>query len=73
MLPGALVMGIMMPISGNLFDKIGAKTIVIPGLIILAISSYELATAINMNSSKESIIFINCIRSVGIGLSYDAN
>ncbi|MBV7273219.1 DHA2 family efflux MFS transporter permease subunit [Clostridium thailandense] len=69
MLPGALVMGIMMPISGNLFDKIGAKALVVPGLIILAISSYELGTAINMNSSKETIIFINCIRSVGIGLS----
>ena len=69
MLPGALVMGVMMPISGNLFDKIGAKALVIPGLIILAASSYELSTAINMNSSKGTIIFINCIRSVGIGLS----
>ena len=69
MLPGALVMGVMMPISGNLFDKIGAKALVIPGLIILAVSSYELSTAINMNSSKGTIIFINCIRSVGIGLS----
>lgn len=69
MLPGALVMGVMMPISGTLFDKVGVKTVVIPGLIILAISSYELATAINMNSSKETIIFINCMRSIGIGLS----
>lgn len=69
MLPGALVMGIMMPISGNIFDKIGAKTIVIPGLIILAASSYKLSTAISMNSSKETIILINCIRSVGIGLT----
>ncbi|WML37355.1 DHA2 family efflux MFS transporter permease subunit [Clostridium sp. OS1-26] len=69
MLPGAVVMGIMMPISGSLFDKLGAKTIVIPGLVILAISSYKLGTAINMNSSKEMIILINCIRSVGIGLS----
>jgi len=69
MLPGALVMGVMMPISGNLFDKIGAKALVIPGLLILTVSSYDLSTAINMNSSKGTIIFINCIRSVGIGLS----
>jgi EmrB/QacA subfamily drug resistance transporter len=69
LLPSALVMGVMMPISGNLFDKIGAKALVIPGLLILAVSSYELSTAINMNSSKGTIIFINCIRSVGIGLS----
>lgn len=69
MLPGALVMGVMMPLSGNLMNKVGVKALVIPGLVILAGASYELAMAINMNSSKESIIILNCIRSVGIGLS----
>lgn len=69
MLPGALVMGVMMPVSGNLLSKVGVKPLVIPGLTILALSSYELSTAINMNSSKETVMFINCIRSIGIGLS----
>lgn len=68
MLPSALVMGALMPVSGSLFDKFGAKPIVIPGLIILAISSFELATGINMNSSKESIVIISCIRAVGLGI-----
>lgn len=69
MLPSALVMGILMPVSGNLFDKFGAKPLVIPGLIILGISSYELANAINMNSSKSYIILITCIRGIGLGLA----
>lgn len=69
MLPGAVVMGIMMPISGSLFDKIGAKAIVIPGLILVGVSSFGLANAISMNSSKETIILINCVRSIGLGLS----
>lgn len=69
MLPSALVMGVLMPISGNLFDRFGAKPLVIPGLIILGISSYELASVINMNSSKEYITLITCIRSVGLGLT----
>jgi EmrB/QacA subfamily drug resistance transporter len=69
MLPSALVMGILMPVSGNLFDKIGAKPLVIPGLIILGVTSYELANAINMNSSKGSIILITCIRGIGLGLA----
>ncbi len=69
MLPSALVVGVLMPISGSLFDKFGAKPVVIPGLIILAISSLELSSAINMNSSKEHIIFITCLRSVGMGLA----
>jgi len=69
MLPSALVMGILMPISGSLFDKFGAKPLVISGLIILGISSYELANAVNMYSSKADIILITCIRSIGLGLS----
>lgn len=69
MLPSAVVMGFLMPVSGNLFDKFGAKPLVIPGLIILGISSYELANTINMNSSKEYIILITCIRGVGLGLA----
>ncbi|SFC41227.1 DHA2 family efflux MFS transporter permease subunit [Clostridium uliginosum] len=69
MLPSALVVGVMMPISGSAFDKVGAKPLVIPGLIILAISSYALANGINMNSSKEYIIVITCMRSIGLGLA----
>ncbi|MFL0194767.1 DHA2 family efflux MFS transporter permease subunit [Clostridium sp. WILCCON 0269] len=69
MLPAAILTGILMPISGTLFDKIGAKPIVIPGIIILAISSYHISTLINMNSSREMITLILCVRAVGIGLA----
>ncbi|MCH3965826.1 MAG: DHA2 family efflux MFS transporter permease subunit [Clostridium sp.] len=69
MFPAAIVVGILMPISGTLFDKIGAKPIVIPGLVILAISSYILSTSISMNSTREFITMILCVRSVGLGLA----
>ncbi|AJG98252.1 MFS transporter [Clostridium beijerinckii] len=69
MLPSAVVMAILMPISGGLFDRIGAKPLVIPGLIILGISSYEFAEIMNTSSSKEAIILVTCIRSVGMGLA----
>jgi hypothetical protein len=52
-----------------MFDKMGAKPLVIPGLTILGISSYELAHTINMNTSKEYIILVTCIRSIGLGLA----
>ncbi|MBV7273933.1 DHA2 family efflux MFS transporter permease subunit [Clostridium thailandense] len=69
MLPSALVMGALMPVSGRLFDKFGAKPIVIPGLIILAAASFELSKVINMNSSKEFIILVSCIRAIGLGIA----
>ncbi|MBM7644199.1 EmrB/QacA subfamily drug resistance transporter [Scopulibacillus daqui] len=41
MLPGAIIMGIMSPITGMLFDKVGARPLAIVGLIITAITTYQ--------------------------------
>ncbi|WP_042345327.1 DHA2 family efflux MFS transporter permease subunit [Bacillus massiliigorillae] len=40
MLPGALVMGIMSPITGKLFDKFGARILALIGILITIITSY---------------------------------
>lgn len=66
--PSAIVTGIMMPISGKLVDKISAKTIILPGLIILVLSSYKLAQ-INLNTSTDIINWLLIIRGLGFGLT----
>src|SRR5699024_6016490 len=43
MLPGALVMSIMSPITGRLFDKYGGKVLAIIGLSIMVITSFMLS------------------------------
>ena len=43
LMPGALVMGFMNPITGILFDKYGARTLAITGLIILTLGTFGLA------------------------------
>ncbi len=67
--PSAIAVGFMMPISGALFDKIGAKPIVLPGMLILAIASYLLVGRINMDSSANSIKWMLAFRGLGLGLS----
>ena len=67
MFPSAIATGILMPISGGLFDKIGAKPIVIPGLIILFMTSWNLSF-LNMSTSKEAVTFLLVLRGVGMGL-----
>ncbi|WP_201006980.1 DHA2 family efflux MFS transporter permease subunit [Paenibacillus glycanilyticus] len=41
LLPGAILMGIMSPITGMIFDKVGARWLAVTGLIITVYSSYE--------------------------------
>ena len=65
--PSAIASGIMMPISGALFDKFGAKPVTIPGLIILAVTSYELSF-LSMDMTRETITIIATIRGLAMGL-----
>lgn len=41
LLPGAILMGIMSPITGIIFDKIGARWLAIAGLIITVVTTWE--------------------------------
>lgn len=68
LLPASLVTGFMMPISGFLFDKIGAKLIGFIGVSILAVFTLQFHY-LNVNTSKEHIIFIMMVRSFGMGLA----
>ncbi|ODA39468.1 DHA2 family efflux MFS transporter permease subunit [Desulfosporosinus sp. BG] len=68
MFPSAVATGITMPIGGRLFDKFGAKPVVLPGLILLAITTFQL-TNITLSTDPHTIMIIYMLRGVGIGLA----
>ena len=67
MLPGALIMALMSPITGRLFDKFGPKVLAITGLTIMTVTTY-LLSILNVDSSVPYIVFIFSIRMFGIAL-----
>lgn len=67
MLPGALVMGIMSPITGKLFDKFGPKVLAITGLSIMTISTYML-TILELDTSYAYIVGVYTIRMFGMSM-----
>lgn len=66
--PGAVATGITMPIGGRIFDKFGAKPVVIPGLIILTMTTYALSK-ITMDTSARTIMHLVLLRGVGMGFA----
>lgn len=68
LLPSAIGTAVIMPISGKLFDKVGAKIPGIIGLTVMLLSSYQLAY-INQNTSKLFIEIIMTIRGMGFALA----
>ncbi|PLT29000.1 DHA2 family efflux MFS transporter permease subunit [Peribacillus deserti] len=67
MLPGALVMLVMSPVSGILFDKVGPRPLAIVGLFITVVTTYEF-TQFTMGTSYNTILAIYVIRSFGMSL-----
>jgi len=67
MLPGALVMGIMSPITGKLFDKFGPRTLAVIGFIITAVTTYMMTT-FDIDTTYTFIITLYCVRMLGISM-----
>lgn len=67
MLPGAIVMGIMSPITGRLFDKYGAKALAIIGLSILVVTTY-LLSFLTMEDSYFYLMTLYTTRMFGMSL-----
>jgi EmrB/QacA subfamily drug resistance transporter len=66
--PSAMASGLMMPVSGAIFDKFGAKVVTVPGLIILGFATYKMSQ-FNMNTPLAYISIIATIRGIGLGLA----
>ncbi|HEV7465362.1 MAG TPA: DHA2 family efflux MFS transporter permease subunit, partial [Candidatus Dormibacteraeota bacterium] len=64
----ALITGMMMPISGQLYDRIGPRWPATIGLLLMAYGTY-LIHGITLATSKGQIVLWMSIRSVGMGLS----
>ncbi len=67
MLPGGLIQGILSPIVGRVYDKVGPRPVVIPGAILLAGGQWLLAT-IDENSTVTTIIVLHVIFCIGMAL-----
>jgi len=67
LMPQALCAGIGMPISGRLFDKIGARPLAFAGLTVISISLFILS-GISVDTSLWVIIL--CIGIMGLGMGF---
>lgn len=68
LLPGAIVMGIMSPITGMLFDKFGARKLAVPGLAIVAITTFVF-TNLTTETPFAFLSAIYAIRMLGLAMA----
>lgn len=67
MLPGAILMAIMSPVTGRLFDKYGARILAAIGLTVTVITTY-LFSRLTADTGFYHIMFLYTIRMFGMSL-----
>jgi EmrB/QacA subfamily drug resistance transporter len=67
LLPGALVMGIMSPITGAIFDKVGARWLAVIGLAITTFTTYELGH-LTVETTYNHMLMLYTLRMFGMSM-----
>ncbi|GMA57366.1 hypothetical protein GCM10025858_18690 [Alicyclobacillus sacchari] len=67
MLPGAILMGVMAPVSGAVFDRIGARPLAVLGLAITTVATYEF-TKLNAQTTYGHVMLLYTLRMFGMSM-----
>ena len=69
LLPQALASMVGVVVGGRFVDRIGVRAVVIPGLVLLTISTW-LLTSLSLTTAYGSLQWILILRGLGFGLSF---
>lgn len=67
LLPGALIMGFMNPITGRIFDKFGAKWLAVTGLILISVTTF-MFTNLTPQTTFTYLAVVNAVRMLGVAM-----
>ncbi|OZU87146.1 MFS transporter [Virgibacillus indicus] len=67
LMPGAVIMGLMNPVTGRLFDKFGARWLSIIGISILVVTTFMFAV-FTPDTTFMYIAVVNAFRMLGIAM-----
>jgi EmrB/QacA subfamily drug resistance transporter len=68
LLPQALVMAVLMPISGRVYDRIGPRWPAASGLAILAVGTYAMHT-MTIDTSRSQVMWLLVLQGAGLGIT----
>ncbi len=70
LLPGGVLMGVMAPIVGRLFDRFGPTPLVIPGMLIAAAVLWTMALTFGQTTPVWWIVTVYLALNLGLGLVF---
>ncbi|WP_066187106.1 MULTISPECIES: MDR family MFS transporter [Gracilibacillus] len=67
LLPGAVLMGLMNPVTGRLFDKFGGKWLAISGLALISVTTF-MFSVLTPETTWLYIALVNAARMLGVAM-----
>lgn len=67
LLPGAVIMGLMSPVTGRLFDRFGGKWLAVLGFVLLTVTSLLFAR-LSTDTTFAYLAAVNAVRMVGAAM-----
>ncbi|WP_040208879.1 DHA2 family efflux MFS transporter permease subunit [Neobacillus jeddahensis] len=67
LMPGAILMAFMSPVTGKLFDKIGGRVLAVVGLAIITVTTFGFSK-LTLDTSYTHLILLYSIRSFGMSM-----
>ena len=69
LLPGGLLMGLLGPVVGRLYDRFGARTPLVPGTVATSLALWS-ATLLDAHSPAVRILVFHLLLSVGLAFAF---
>lgn len=69
LLPGSLLMGLLGPIVGRLYDRFGTFPLLVPGTVLVSLVMWAL-TLVDQNTSVWAILAGHVVISIGLALTF---
>ncbi|GMA51056.1 putative MFS-type transporter YhcA [Alicyclobacillus contaminans] len=67
LLPGGILMGLMSPITGQLFDRFGARWLAVAGMMLTIVTTYAL-TRLKLDTTFTYVTVVYTLRMFGISI-----
>ncbi|SEC23902.1 MFS transporter, DHA2 family, lincomycin resistance protein [Nocardioides exalbidus] len=69
LLPGGLTMGLLAPIVGRLFDRIGPRPLVAPGAAVVSVALWGMTTY-DTTTAQSTVVGLHVLMSIGLAFMF---
>ncbi|WP_404799623.1 MDR family MFS transporter [Arthrobacter pullicola] len=70
LLPGGLIMGVLSPVVGRIYDKAGPTALLVAGSVLVSASLWIMATALNADTPALMIPAVHVVLSIGLAMTF---